>query len=207
MTLWSHLANVGDAKSLIIHPASTTHSQLNDAELQSAGVPPESVRLSVGLEDVDDLLWDLERGLRAAAIEGANRMIHHLDVHVRDLETTRTLFDALAPHLGFERVPDEEGFLGYGPASGGRPRIGFTQEGGFVAGTMQIAFGVPGRESVDAAAGVARTHGARNLDGPAIHPEYGDDYYAVFFEDPDGNRFEIVANVRREGELRDCPDA
>jgi O-acetylhomoserine (thiol)-lyase len=69
MTLWSHLANVGDAKSLIIHPASTTHSQLNDAELQSAGVPPESVRLSVGLEDVDDLLWDLERGLRAAAMK------------------------------------------------------------------------------------------------------------------------------------------
>ncbi|HEY1428669.1 MAG TPA: aminotransferase class I/II-fold pyridoxal phosphate-dependent enzyme [Candidatus Tumulicola sp.] len=71
MTLWSHLANVGDAKSLIIHPASTTHSQLSDAELQAAGVPPESVRLSVGLEDVDDLLWDLERGLRAAGRQAA----------------------------------------------------------------------------------------------------------------------------------------
>ncbi|HEY3674558.1 MAG TPA: O-acetylhomoserine aminocarboxypropyltransferase/cysteine synthase family protein [Candidatus Tumulicola sp.] len=66
LTLWSHLANVGDAKSLVIHPASTTHSQLSDAELQAAGVPPESVRLSVGLEDVDDLIWDLERGLQAA---------------------------------------------------------------------------------------------------------------------------------------------
>jgi O-acetylhomoserine (thiol)-lyase len=65
LTLWSHLANVGDAKSLVIHPASTTHSQLSDAELQAAGVPPESVRLSVGLEDVDDLIWDLERGLQA----------------------------------------------------------------------------------------------------------------------------------------------
>jgi O-acetylhomoserine (thiol)-lyase len=66
LTLWSHLANVGDSKSLVIHPASTTHSQLSDDELRNAGVEPESVRLSVGLEDVDDLLWDLDQGLRAA---------------------------------------------------------------------------------------------------------------------------------------------
>jgi O-acetylhomoserine (thiol)-lyase len=66
LSLWSHLANVGDAKSLVIHPASTTHSQLSDGELEAAGVPPESVRLSVGLEDANDLIWDLERGLRAA---------------------------------------------------------------------------------------------------------------------------------------------
>ncbi|HEV3092843.1 MAG TPA: O-acetylhomoserine aminocarboxypropyltransferase/cysteine synthase family protein [Candidatus Cybelea sp.] len=66
LELWSHLANVGDAKSLVIHPASTTHSQLSDEELRQAGVEPETIRLSVGLEDVDDLLWDLERGLRAA---------------------------------------------------------------------------------------------------------------------------------------------
>ena len=66
LELWSHLANVGDAKSLVIAPASTTHSQLNDEELRKAGVEPESVRLSVGLEEIDDLLWDLDRGLRAA---------------------------------------------------------------------------------------------------------------------------------------------
>lgn len=66
--LWSHLANVGDAKSLIIHPASTTHRQLDEAALAAGGVTPETIRLSVGLEDVDDLLWDLERGLRAAQI-------------------------------------------------------------------------------------------------------------------------------------------
>ncbi len=66
LELWSHLANVGDAKSLVIHPASTTHSQLSDGELRSAGVAPEAVRLSVGLEDVDDLLWDLDNALRAA---------------------------------------------------------------------------------------------------------------------------------------------
>jgi O-acetylhomoserine (thiol)-lyase len=61
--LWSHVANVGDAKSLIIHPASTTHRQLGDAELEAAGVSPGTIRLSVGLESVDDLIWDLEHGL------------------------------------------------------------------------------------------------------------------------------------------------
>ncbi len=64
VTLWSHLANVGDAKSLIIHPASTTHRQLSDDELQAAGVRPGTVRLSVGTESVDDLTWDLEQGLK-----------------------------------------------------------------------------------------------------------------------------------------------
>ena len=67
LQLWSHLANVGDAKSLVIHPASTTHRQLGDDELLSAGITPGTIRLSVGLETLDDLVWDLERGLRAAA--------------------------------------------------------------------------------------------------------------------------------------------
>jgi O-acetylhomoserine (thiol)-lyase len=61
VTLWSHLANVGDAKSLIIHPASTTHRQLGDAELEAAGIRPGTIRLSVGTETVDDLVWDLEQ--------------------------------------------------------------------------------------------------------------------------------------------------
>jgi O-acetylhomoserine (thiol)-lyase len=63
VTLWSHLANVGDAKSLIIHPASTTHRQLSDAELEAAGVRPGTIRLSVGTESVDDLIWDLDKAL------------------------------------------------------------------------------------------------------------------------------------------------
>ena len=67
LRLWSHLANVGDAKSLVIHPASTTHRQLSDAELVAAGIGPGTIRLSVGLETLDDLLWDLERGLAAAS--------------------------------------------------------------------------------------------------------------------------------------------
>jgi len=66
LELWSHLANVGDAKSLVIHPASTTHQQLSDSEMLTSGVSPDMVRLSVGLEDPADLIWDLENGLRAA---------------------------------------------------------------------------------------------------------------------------------------------
>jgi O-acetylhomoserine (thiol)-lyase len=67
LELWSHLANVGDAKSLVIHPASTTHGQLTDADLAASGVRPDMIRVSVGLEDADDLLWDLDRALRRAA--------------------------------------------------------------------------------------------------------------------------------------------
>ncbi|MFJ7831228.1 MAG: O-acetylhomoserine aminocarboxypropyltransferase/cysteine synthase family protein [Peribacillus sp.] len=64
--LWSHVANVGDAKSLIIHPASTTHQQLNDAGLVKAGVSADQVRLSIGIENVDDLLEDLEQAIEKA---------------------------------------------------------------------------------------------------------------------------------------------
>ena len=67
VTLWSHLANVGDSKSLIIHPASTTHRQLNDDELRAAGVGPGTIRLSVGTESIDDLIWDLEQGFARVA--------------------------------------------------------------------------------------------------------------------------------------------
>ncbi|HEX4714918.1 MAG TPA: homocysteine synthase [Ktedonobacteraceae bacterium] len=63
--LFSHLANVGDAKSLIIHPASTTHSQLTPQEQEETGVTPDFIRLSVGLETVDDLIADLDQALRA----------------------------------------------------------------------------------------------------------------------------------------------
>lgn len=69
LELWSHLANVGDTKSLVIHPASTTHSQLSDEEMHKAGVAPEAIRLSVGLEDVDDLLWDLDNALQQSQLD------------------------------------------------------------------------------------------------------------------------------------------
>jgi O-acetylhomoserine (thiol)-lyase len=66
LKLFSHLANVGDAKSLVIHPASTTHFRMDDAALRSAGIGPGTIRLSIGLEDPADLIGDLKRALKVA---------------------------------------------------------------------------------------------------------------------------------------------
>ena len=66
LELFSHLANVGDVRSLAIHPATTTHSQLTEAEQATTGVTPDLVRLCVGIETLDDILADLEAGFRAA---------------------------------------------------------------------------------------------------------------------------------------------
>jgi len=71
--LWSHVANVGDAKSLIIHPASTTHQQLSGEDLKASGVTEDLIRLSVGIENVDDLIEDLEQ-----AIQAATGLVSHL---------------------------------------------------------------------------------------------------------------------------------
>ncbi|MEO1292016.1 MAG: PLP-dependent transferase, partial [Pseudomonadota bacterium] len=65
--LFSHLANLGDARSLIIHSASTTHRQLTDEQRKAAGAGPEVVRLSIGLETADDLIKDLEQALAKSA--------------------------------------------------------------------------------------------------------------------------------------------
>jgi len=66
VTLASHLANIGDVRTLVIHPASTTHRQLTDDQLIEAGVPQDLIRISVGLEDIQDILWDLDQALTAA---------------------------------------------------------------------------------------------------------------------------------------------
>jgi O-acetylhomoserine (thiol)-lyase len=65
LKLISHVANLGDAKSMAIHPASTTHSQLTDEEQKAAGVSPDFIRLSIGLEDIEDILWDLDQALNS----------------------------------------------------------------------------------------------------------------------------------------------
>ncbi|MEP6740104.1 MAG: O-acetylhomoserine aminocarboxypropyltransferase/cysteine synthase family protein [Caldimonas sp.] len=65
--LMSHLANIGDTRTLVIHPASTTHRQLDEAQQMAAGVAPDMVRISVGLEHVDDILWDIDQALAATA--------------------------------------------------------------------------------------------------------------------------------------------
>ena len=74
--LFSHVANVGDAKSLIIHPGSTTHQQMSDDDLRAVGIGPEMVRLSIGIEDIEDIIWDLDQAIEksqakvAVAVDG-----------------------------------------------------------------------------------------------------------------------------------------
>ncbi|WP_411503164.1 homocysteine synthase [Brevibacillus centrosporus] len=70
--LFSHLANVGDSKSLVIHPASTTHQQMNEAEQAAAGVTPGMIRLSIGTESIADIIGDLEQALKAAVAQAVN---------------------------------------------------------------------------------------------------------------------------------------
>lgn len=65
LQLASHLANIGDAKTLMLHPGSTTHQQLSEEQLAAAGIPDDLVRISVGIEDVDDIIWDLDQALTA----------------------------------------------------------------------------------------------------------------------------------------------
>ena len=119
-------------------------------------------------------------------------MLHHVDVHVRDLATS-ALFAALAERIGYcllETAPD---FVGFETAARGRPRIGFILDPGHAAGSMRLAFAVKTRGFVDEIAAIARRRGARAIEGPGLHPEYGD-YYAVFFEDAEGNKYEVLAD-------------
>ncbi|HEY9085706.1 MAG TPA: VOC family protein [Candidatus Tyrphobacter sp.] len=112
---------------------------------------------------------------------------------MRDLTVARALFDGVAELIGYRRLADELDFVGYETRDGGRPRIGFILDADACSGSTRLAFAVDTRERVDAAARVARKRGARSIEGPQLNPEYGGDYYAVFFEDVDGNKFEIVA--------------
>jgi O-acetylhomoserine (thiol)-lyase len=72
LTLHSNVANIGDVRSLVIHPASTTHSQLTEEQLAAAGITAATVRLAVGVEDIEDILADIEQGLAAATAQGGN---------------------------------------------------------------------------------------------------------------------------------------
>ena len=75
--LLSHLANVGDAKTLVIHPASTTHRQLTEEEQLTAGVTPDMIRISVGLETIDDIIWDIEQALEKSQAIAATKTQRH----------------------------------------------------------------------------------------------------------------------------------
>ncbi len=117
--------------------------------------------------------------------------MHHIDIHVRDLAATKRLFDTLGPEIGYRcRYADEE-FVGYESVEGSGPRFGLLPDAA-AGGTMRAAFAVADRAAVDRVGGLLHQAGARVIEGPSENPEYGDDYYAVFFEDADGNKFEVL---------------
>lgn len=118
--------------------------------------------------------------------------MHHIDIHVRDLAGTKALIDAIAPEVGYRCRSADDEFVGYETAAGGRPRFGLIPDSE-AGGTMRVAFGVADRPSVDRVGELVRPNAGRAIEGPGLHPEYGDDYYAVFFEDADGNKFEVMA--------------
>lgn len=120
--------------------------------------------------------------------------MHHVDVHVRDIAAAKRLLSALAPGLGYELRSDDDDFFSYWRAGKTRPAIGFLLDSEHGSGTMRLAFSVATSGDVDALAAAARANGATAFEGPGLHPEYGDDYYAVFFEDADGNRYEICVD-------------
>ena len=120
--------------------------------------------------------------------------LHHVDVHVRDLRGACNLFDALCQVVGYRRRYADDDFVGYEPVARERPRIGFLRDSE-AGGSMRLAFSVERRQLVDEAARIALEQGALRIEGPSVHFEYGDDYYAVFFEDAGGNKFEIVADT------------
>jgi catechol 2,3-dioxygenase-like lactoylglutathione lyase family enzyme len=118
--------------------------------------------------------------------------MHHVDVHVSDVARARRLLDAFMPLVGYAVRYENDDYVSYW--RGTRPAIGFIEDGAD-AGATRLAFAVAQTNDVDAAADAAISAGARNVEGPGIHPEYSDDYYAVFFEDADGNKFEIVRDA------------
>lgn len=120
-------------------------------------------------------------------------MLHHVDVHVRSLDFVRKLFQELGETIRYRCRSDDDDFVGYEPMDGGRPRVGFLLDED-AGGTMRLAFSVETRDAVDEAGRAVRACNASTIEGPSLNPEYGDDYYAVFFEDPDGNKFEVVAS-------------
>lgn len=121
-------------------------------------------------------------------------MLHHVDLHVRDLHGALRLFDALAERLGYRRFGLEHGYVGYDPIGAERPRLWFTENPEAGGGTIRLAFGVDSPRAVDEVARAAAEHGAQKLEGPGYFPEYGPDYYGAFFEDADGNRYEVISD-------------
>lgn len=124
----------------------------------------------------------------------------HIDLRVRSLAKVTDFYRALLPELGFTVWWGEEGGEWRGASAEGtlpsKAFFGFTEDPAHQPNATCIAFWVDNRKDVDRIANVVRAVGGLNIEGPDLNPEYSEDYYAIFFQDPDGNRLEVVHRVK-----------
>jgi predicted lactoylglutathione lyase len=117
----------------------------------------------------------------------------HIDLRVTDLDRALPFYDQLLPQLGFHRTPQAKAWKVYWGEGRhpSKPYFAFTEKHDHCPNDNRIAFWVRSREEVDRLGTLVKTAGGRNVSGPRDCPEYSSTYYAVFFEDPCGNRLEI----------------
>lgn len=129
------------------------------------------------------------------------RVFDHIDLRVRDQARAQKFYSQLLPALGFRREKgDEEWGIFEGENNGEAVEFfGFTADANHVPNESRIAFWADSREEVDRIAEIVRRAGGRNLEGPQVWPEYTPGYYALFFEDPDGNKLEVCCRARAIG--------
>jgi predicted enzyme related to lactoylglutathione lyase len=124
----------------------------------------------------------------------------HIDLRVRSFANVTEFYRKLLPELGFTTWWGHEDDDWRGAAAKdsfpSKPFFGFTEDPDHQPNGTRIAFWTDNREDVDRIAEVVQRAGGRNIEGPAVNPEYSEDYYAVFFEDPDGNRLEVVHRTK-----------
>jgi catechol 2,3-dioxygenase-like lactoylglutathione lyase family enzyme len=119
---------------------------------------------------------------------------NHIDLRVRSFTEVTDFYRAFLPAIGFEKGWGDDDWKGYS-AEGKFPELpffGFTEDPDHRANSNRVAFWVATPAEVDRIGAIVREAGAINMEGPCLNPEYSPDYYAVFFEDPSGNRFEVV---------------
>jgi catechol 2,3-dioxygenase-like lactoylglutathione lyase family enzyme len=124
-------------------------------------------------------------------------LLDHIDLRVRNLASARLLFDALLPAMGCSRINADDESAGYHrPAeSGSEPFIWLVEDRDHRPNETRIAFAARSRSEVDHYASIAQAAGAHAFEPPSLQLEYGPHYYAAFFEDGDGNKFEICCRT------------
>ena len=127
-----------------------------------------------------------------------SRIFDHIDLRVRDRARAQQFYAKVLPALGFTRDESGQQWGAFSAAPAGAPVefFGFTEDASHTPNETRIAFWADTHEEVNRLTEIVRGAGGRNLEGPQLWPEYSPGYYAVFFEDPDGNKLEICCRAR-----------